>query len=788
MRSMTEHTTTKTHMIRLDGGLSEASVCGGIDDARAVSNSIHGPIKVRERNNVHEPNNVRGLLAPLLTREGLGERLKLHGDGAGGRFALRRIHGSCLVAVAVLLLLVPPAPAQDDDVIKDPSAMNQHGGSDGAPEDQEDVGIEDQEDVGTEDSDATINEMRDFSFEELMNVQVVVTASRREQEISAVPFAMSVITAEDIRAAGVRSVPDALRLVPGVDVAELSFGHAAVSTRGFQGFLSNKVLVLVDGRQIFDSLFGGTTWGAWPFQLEDIARIEVIRGPGGVTWGANAVNGVINVITKDPDDQLGLTLTFSGGSRGTFKQHVGYGYREGKLRLRLSGEYEASDGYKGGTSFLRPLSDEKKSGRFGLHAVYEEDEDTTLTFSLGSALVDGGFAPPPMAGFGMRRNAGSQASYIMGKWAHRKSNGNQVALTGYVNDYQMSIGVPSVDYRYQQFGLQFSETIELSSTHTRMWGIDSRMDLSDASNADPFMLSKSFVSTAIIGLYLQDEWQLTPRWTLSLGERIDYEFYGGFQPSGRASLSYKLSDDSSIFGAVSRAFQMPPGAERFWNVPMFNGLVRITSSRSLDPTTLIAYELGYRGRLFDRIDTSASLFWHQYDELTTISPRLGPPGILNANLDNRAGKASLYGAELEARYVVSDKLKLMANYTYQQLNWDVDEPFTDRDYITPPKHKAMVGAQYEVNEDLRLSSHLYFVDAVRAPNPSNPFVPRRIDPYFRLDLNAEYEFWEDRASLAVGVSNLLDPGHPEGSSLFLNDAEVPRMIFVELRMQIGTGE
>ena len=95
--------------------------------------------------------------------------------------------------------------------------------------------------------------------------------------------------------------------------------------------------MLVDGRQIFDSLFGGTLWGAWPFQLEDIDRIEVIRGPGGVTWGANAVNGVINIITKDPADQLGLTLSWSGGSRGTFKQHAGFGFREGKLRMRISG-------------------------------------------------------------------------------------------------------------------------------------------------------------------------------------------------------------------------------------------------------------------------------------------------------------------------------------------------------------------------------------------------------------------------------------------------------------------
>ena len=150
-----------------------------------------------------------------------------------------------------------------------------------------------------------------------IEIPVVVTASRREQSVNTLPYAVSIITAEDIRRFGARSVPDALRLATGVDVAELSFGSAGVSPRGMHGFISRQVLVLVDGRQIYDSWFGGAVWSSWPFQLEDIARIEVIRGPAGVTWGANAVHGAINIITKDPRDQRGLTFSASGGSRGS---------------------------------------------------------------------------------------------------------------------------------------------------------------------------------------------------------------------------------------------------------------------------------------------------------------------------------------------------------------------------------------------------------------------------------------------------------------------------------------
>ena len=734
---MTEHTNMRTRMIRQVGNTSE-NMCRHDDTVTKPLTAIRSILGSRLVGFVGNVCCSRHLSLPTAAT-------------GGGRYMNWIVRQRLILAAMGLLLLASPARAQDADA----TDLNTH-----------------------------INELGDLSLEELMEVQVVVTASRREQEISTVPYAISVITAEDIRATGARSVPDALRLVPGMDVADLSFGNAAVSPRGFQGFIANQVLVLVDGRQIFDSMFGGTLWGTWPFQLEDIARIEVIRGPGGVTWGANAVNGVINIITKDPADQLGLTLTTSGGSRGTFKQHVGYAFREGKLRMRISGEYQASDGFRKGGSFLRDLEDDYKGGRFSLHAVYDQDEDNTLTFSAGSAVVDGGMPPTPLAGLGMRRNSESQASYVMGTWEHRIAEHDTFQLRGYVNDFHVSAGLPQIDYRYQQIGLQLSHTFEIEQGHTRTWGMDTRFDLLDAGNSSPSMLSKSFISTGIVGMYLQDEWQLDPLWMLNLGGRIDYEFYGGFQPSARASLSYQLSDDAMIYGAVSRAFHMPTPAGRFLDIPLLNGLVRVTSNRDFDPTTLIAYELGYRGRLFKKLDTSLNFFWHDFDEVGTLSPRLGPPGLLQNRFDNRSGNVALYGAEFEAKYKVSDKLTLLSNYTYQQLNWDVNKPFTDRDYITPPKHKAMVGARYAVNDDLRLSGNLFFVDAVKSPNPANPFVPRHVAPYLRLDLNAEYEFWEDRASLTVGVRNLLDSNHYEGSTLFLNDAEVPRMVFAEFRMEI----
>jgi len=616
-----------------------------------------------------------------------------------------------------------------------------------------------------------------------MEIPVVVTAGRREQQITTVPYAVSVITKEDIRLAGARTIPDALRLAPGVDVSEIAYGNATVGLRGLHAYVSREVLVLVDGRQVFDSLFGGTLWTSWPFQIEDIERIEVIRGPGGVTWGANAVNGVINIITKDPADQLGLTVTAGGGSRGIHKEHLGYAFQEDKLRMRVSGEYEASDGFRKGGSFLRKLDDDHKIGRMNVHAIYDAGPNDKLTISGGSALLDGGYPAPPSTGFGLSRNSGSQASFLLGKWDHKFASDNLLTATGYVNDFHISPGVPAIEYRYQQLAFQVSHSFKPVDTHTLTWGIDSRVDLVDASNADPFLLTKDFVSTAIIGIYAQDEWRFAPKWTLNLGGRIDYEFYGGFQPSARAALSYELTDTSMVYGAVSRAFQMTPAASRFLNLPTLNGLAWVTANRNLDAQPLLAYELGYRGKFLERLDTNLNLFLHHHDDFVAFPPELGPPGLIVKDLDNR-GSANFYGLELDAKYAATEKLTLLGNYTFQLLDLrGVPRGLTE--LIGPPKHKFMLGARYALTDDIRLSSHLYYVDAVEAPNPANPFIHRRIDPYFRLDLRAEYEFWNDRASVAVGASNLLDSDHYEGGTAFLNDAEVPRVVYVEFRMTLN---
>ncbi len=615
-----------------------------------------------------------------------------------------------------------------------------------------------------------------------MEVPVVVTAARREQPISLVPYAISVITAEDIRRSGARSIPDALRLVPGVDVADLGYGNAAVSPRGFHGFLARQVLVLVDGRQIFDSFFGGTVWGSWPISLEDIERIEVIRGPAGVTWGANAVNGVINIITKDPADQTGVTFSGGGGSQATHREYLGGGLADERLKVRVSGEYEGSGGFDhGGTRLMRP-DDEYRAARGSMMLKYAPTDRDSFMLSGGSSVVNSGFPRSPLSGIGGSRQDESQGSFLMARWDRQLERQGSLEWTLYANDSFVSPGLRAVDYRYQQYALQFSHRFKPDAAHAMTWGVDSRADTFDGTNADPFMSTRGYASGGIVGLYAEDEWTFAPRWTLNLGARIDYDTYGGFQPSGRAALGYQFSEHSSAYAAVARAFQMPPVGIRFVDTPFLDGLARATSRQEVEAESLIAYELGYRTQLFDRLDLRANLFWHEFEDITTLSPKLGPPGLINMFEDNRAS-AGMYGAELETRFRILPELTLDAHYTYQELGWDSTARIQEKDMMSPPRHKLMIGPRWSPREDLHFSAQAHWVDAVAAPNPWNPFLSQAIPPYWRLDLRAEYEFWDRRAAVAVGVRNLLDDYHPEGATQFLNNVEVPRMVYAELRIR-----
>jgi len=308
------------------------------------------------------------------------------------------------------------------------------------------------------------------------------------------------------------------------------------------------------------------------------------------------------------------------------------------------------------------------------------------------------------------------------------------------------------------------------------------MDLLDDTISNTGLTIDRYYTTGVVGAYLQDTWRFAPKWSLEFGGRIDYDAYGGFQPSARASLAYEIDHQSMVYGAVSRAFENPTVASRYADVDEFNGLVNVQGHKDMHATSVIAYELGYRRKFFDRLDTKSSLYWHEYDNAIGIRPHLGFPVLFYMNSEC-LGPYSTYGYEFESKYAITKKLSLLGHYTLQFMDWRADAQFnSSTDSITPPKHKFMIGPRYDVTDNLHLSGQIWHVTHVTAPNPANPLFLNHLDGYTRLDLRAEYEFWKKQAAFAVGVSNLLDPQHYEATTSFLNNAEVPRMVYAELRI------
>ena len=233
---------------------------------------------------------------------------------------------------------------------------------------------------------------------------------------------------------------------------------------------------------------------------------------------------------------------------------------------------------------------------------------------------------------------------------------------------------------------------------------------------------------------------------------------------------------------------MPSAARRFINfpiadVPILGSLVNVTASQGLKPEILNAYEVGYRGRPAERVYLTANAFVHDYHDLLETIPRPGPPGLLQLRSENSAS-FSLYGFELDGRYAVSESLTLLGHYTFQRPS--SDSLIFGGGGLSPAEHKFMLGVRFNPTPDVHLSGHLFFVDSVEAPNGALPIAPQKIDSYYRLDLQAVRDFSNERGSIAVGVRNLLDSAHAEGGDTSLDNAEIPRMFYAELRIRIGS--
>lgn len=500
---------------------------------------------------------------------------------------------------------------------------------------------------------AAQRELVDLSLEELSSLKVT-SVSRRPEQLADAAASIQVITAEDIRRSGATRIPEALRLASNLQVAQISGDGWAISARGFNTALANKLLVMIDGRTIYTPLFAGMFWEAHDVPLYDAERIEVVSGPGGTLWGANAVNGVINIVTRGSADTQGLMLRGAAGNELRGAGALRYGGTLGtRGHFRVYGQYAERDGVELASGADAP--NDSQMGQLGFRMDWSLNETDSLTVQ-GDANESRTHQAQPIDAVARSRN-------MLARWNRRFASGGDLQLQAYVdvaerrspNAYTDSLATADLELQHH---------FRAGENHDIVWGLTFRSIDDDFGNI-LFAMDPASTSLQRWGGYVQDEISLLSNAVrLTIGTKIEDNEYTGaeWQPSAR--LSWHFREGSLLWGAVSRAVRTPARIDRDLNngtsPPFTLGNDRFESE------TLVAYELGLRLKPTAPLSVSLATYFNDYDDLRSFEPA-NPPAPLPFIASNRL-EAESYGAELSAEYLPNEKWRLYAGYSYLHLD------------------------------------------------------------------------------------------------------------------------
>lgn len=457
---------------------------------------------------------------------------------------------------------------------------------------------------------STLASLADLSLEELANLEIT-SVSRRAERLADAAASVYVIAGEDIRRSGVTSLPEALRLAPNLQVARIDARQYAISARGFNNAIANKLLVLIDGRTVYTPLFSGVFWDAQDTLLEDVERIEFISGPGATLWGSNAVNGVINVITRRASDTVGTRTMVGAGNRerGVAVRH-GVGL-DGSGAFRVYGKFFDRDNTVRADGAAVP--DEWHNGQAGFSA----DWGTAITgFTVQGDAYRGKI---DQAAPGDIRISGGN---VLARWNGELSEGNQVRIQAYLDQTEREIPGTLAE-RLDTIDAEFQHSLKLSQRQRLTWGGGHRRASDHVTNSAAVAFLPADRTLQWTNALAQDEIELREDFHLTVGAKVERNPYTGneFLPSAR--LAWKLDARRLAWGALSRAVRAPSRIDREFFSP---GQPPFTIAGGPDFRSEISnvFELGYRAQPASRVSYSATLFHSVHDHLRSVEP--GPAG------------------------------------------------------------------------------------------------------------------------------------------------------------------
>jgi iron complex outermembrane receptor protein len=587
--------------------------------------------------------------------------------------------------------------------------------------------------------------LKRLTLEQLMDVEVT-SVSRRPEKLSTTASAIQIITGDDIRRSGASSIPEALRLAPNLQVAQVSSSQWAVSARGFNNTLANKLLVLIDGRTIYTPLYAGVFWDVQNLPLDAVDRIEVVSGPGGTLWGANAVNGVINIITKPAKDTQGLLVEGGAGTELHGFGAVRYGGRSASgLAYRLYGH-----GFGRGSTVRADGTDPRDSWGMGQGGVrLDWNGGKADAFSVQSDYYDG---RPDTDGRGRTVARGGNA---LGRWTRTLSEESDLQLQVYYDRSWRDFGIGLTE-DLTTYDLDGQHRFQLGRRQEVVWGLAARLMVDDTESDTSLAFLPANRTLQLYGGFVQDEIALSgDRLRLSLGSKFEHNSYTGFEVQPSVRLAWTPASRHTVWGAVSRAVRMPSRIDRDFFLFVAPS-VPILAGSDIQSEKLIAYELGWRAQARPRLSLSVSTFYNDYDDLRTVEPGPPPAGIPFTLGNGLRGHA--YGAELATVYQVSDRVRLRGGYTFLKKKLSLKpgsaDPNGGRGEGNDPEHQFLIQSSADLPGQLELDAVFRFVDAL--PDP-------RVPSYADLDLRLGWKAAE-HLELAVVGQNLLHGKHIEFNS------------------------
>jgi iron complex outermembrane receptor protein len=610
-----------------------------------------------------------------------------------------------------------------------------------------------------------------LSLQELMNINVTSVSGRPEPWFTA-PSAIHVITQEDLRESGVTSFAEALRLAPGMDVARVDNHTWAVSARGFNSMFSDKLLVLMDGRAVYTPLFGGVFWDDQDTLLEDVDRIEVIRGPGATLWGANAVNGVVNLVTRSAADTPGLLVLGGGGFNEQAFGAARFGGQFGEdAYYRVYGKYFKRDDapFSDGTD----ANDQWQVGRFGFRTDWTPGVGNQLTFQGDAYLgVEGQTFQFSSSDPFVHDDLHTHGGNLLGRWTHEFTDSSDVQLQAYYD--HLSRNVLPFSFRQDTFDIQLQHRRRWGDRQTLLVGAGYRLVNDHVENRPIVSFDPNDKVSQLASAFVQDEIAVLPDYlTLTLGSKLEHNDSSGWEVEPSARLAWTPTARQTVWAAVSRAVRTPARSDEAMRfqvdtvpLPMF-----FLGNAAFEPEHLLAYELGYRARPTEQLSFDVTAFCNVYDDLRSIEQSVvaGPPPYVSIQVANKL-RAETYGAELTARWKPLTWWRLEATYSWldMEVHHDATSTDTDREEGDSPQHQASLRSVLNLPYHVDFSCWLRFVD--RLPEQDIP-------SYLTVDARLSWRptpDWE----LAIVGQNLLDTAHPEFTSLFtIQRTEVERSVY-----------